>query len=419
MPSSPATSQHQDGRLPLRAKVLGASLCFSLLLAILMAKNLIAPNTTSPSAAAVPEATKSALHLSSAQLAGLTIRPVGAAKRVSDAITATGTIQVDGNRSTPVSPPFSGLVTRLLVEPGQRVTSGQPLMAVKSTEVVEARDALASASAQHDTSLSQLKLASANAARIGEIYRTAGGALKDYQQARNEVAAAQGAERTAAAALAAARGRLGVYGMSDSDVRQLQRRDGAAATETTVRAPINGVIAKRDVAAGQFIDGKGSAAFVITDPSAVWLIAQIAERDAARVHIGDAVEVTTPAWPGRRFDARVAQVGAAIDPTTHRLPVRATIANPDGALKPDMFANFEIRSMRPGAPALLIPASAVIYEGDTARVWVEGPRGTLSPRLVTVAERNGDQVQVVSGIKSGDRLVTGGAIFVNEAAKTR
>lgn len=292
-------------------------------------------------------------------------------------------------------------------------------MTVKSTEVVEARDALASASAQHDTSLSQLKLADANAARVGEIYRTAGGALKDYQQAKAEVAVAQGAERTAAAALAAARGRLAVYGMSGDDVRRFQRRPGAAATETTVRAPIGGVIAKRDVATGQFIDGRGSAAFVITDPSAVWLIAQIAERDAARVHVGDAVEVTTPAWPGRRFDARVAQVGAAIDSTTHRLPVRATIANPDGALKPDMFANFAIRSTRPGAPALLIPASAVIYEGDTARVWVEGSRGALSPRLVTVAERDGDQVQVVRGLAPGERLVTGGAIFVNEAAKTR
>lgn len=354
------------------------------------------------------------------QRRSLTIETVGNTLTPASAIEATGTIAVDGNRSTPVSPPFGGMVTRLLVEPGQHVAKGQPLMTVKSVEYVEARDALVAASAQHRAAVSQLRLARQNADRYGEIYRTAGGALKDYQQALSTVATAEGAVQAAAASVSGARGKLAVYGMTPPAMRMLEGRQGAGAAETIVRAPIAGVIARRDVAAGQYIDGKGSAAFVITDPSAVWLIAQIAERDAAHVRVGDAVMVTTPAWPGRRFTAQVAQVGAGLDPASHRLPVRATITNADGALKPDMFASFTILPRAPAgqaaqASALLIPASAVIREGDDARVWVARPDGSLIPRRVATGERSNGKVRVTAGLRPGERIVTGGALFVNEA----
>lgn len=354
------------------------------------------------------------------QRRSLTIETVESTVTASSAIAATGTIAVDGNRSTPVSPPFGGMVTRLLVEPGQHVAKGQPLMTVQSVEYVEARDALITAGAQHRAAVSQLRLARQNADRYGEIYRTAGGALKDYQQALSTVATAEGAVQAAAASVSGARGKLVVYGMTAPAIHTLENRQGAGAAESVVRAPIAGVIARRDVAAGQYIDGKGAAAFVITDPSAVWLIAQIAEQDAAHVRVGDAVTVTTPAWPGRRFTAQVAQVGAGLDPASHRLPVRATIANADGALKPDMFASFTILPRAAAgataqAAALLIPASAVIREGDTARVWVERPDGTLIPRRVATGERSNGKVRVTAGLRPGERMVTGGALFVNEA----
>lgn len=354
------------------------------------------------------------------QRQSLTIETVGSTPTPAATIEATGTIAVDGNRSTPVSPPFGGMVTRLLVEPGQHVARGQPLMTVKSVEYVEARDALVAASAQHRAVVSQWRLARQNADRYGEIYRTAGGALKDYQQALSAVATAEGAVQAAAANVSGARGKLAVYGMTASAMRALESRQGAGAAETIVRAPIAGVIARRDVAAGQYIDGKGSAVIVITDPSAVWLIAQIAEQDAAHVRVGDAVTVTTPAWPGRRFTAKVAQVGAGLDPASHRLPVRATIANADGALKPDMFASFTILPRAPAgeatqATAMLIPASAVIREGDNARVWVARPDGTLVPRRVATGQRSNGKVRVTAGLRLGERIVTGGALFVNEA----
>jgi len=157
---------------------------------------------------------------------------------------------------------------------------------------------------------------------------------------------------------------------------------------------------------------------VIPDPASVWLVAQVAESDASRVRVGDQVTVTTPAAPGRHFTAQVRMVGSALDPNTHRLPVRAVIANPDGVLKPQMFASFAIAAPARAAPgtALVVPAEAVIREGDNARVWVAQPGRRLVARNVAVAEGPGDgTIRITVGLRPGERIVTKGAIFVNEA----
>ncbi|MDQ2762388.1 MAG: efflux RND transporter periplasmic adaptor subunit, partial [Pseudomonadota bacterium] len=112
--------------------------------------------------------------------------------------------------------------------------------------------------------------------------------------------------------------------------------------------------------------------------------------------------------------ATINLVGAALDPQTHRLPVRATIANPDGALKPQMFASFSIQRPQTGQ-ALRVPAVAVIHEGDIARVWVVRPDGLLQARVVTAGDEQDGKVSIVRGLRLGERIVTAGALFVNEA----
>ena len=184
---------------------------------------------------------------------------------------------------------------------------------------------------------------------------------------------------------------------------------------TTLVAPISGVVASRDVAPGQYVSqGGDKPVMTITDPSRVWLIAQVAESDAENVCVGDPVEVTTPAVPGRVFHATIDLVGAALDPQTHRLPVRASIPNPDKALKPQMFASFAIKHLNAGE-AIRVPAAAVIHEGDNARVWIMRPDGLLVARDVTTGDSANGLVTITSGLKPGEKIVTSGALFVNEA----
>jgi cobalt-zinc-cadmium efflux system membrane fusion protein len=335
----------------------------------------------------------------------------------SDSLAATGMISVDEDHSTPVLLPYSGQVTQVLVEAGDRVTQGQALLKIATSDFVDARNTLFSAAATRASALSALSLAQATARRQEAIFKEAGGAEKDYRQAQSDLIAAQSAARSAEAALGAARDRLAILGKSQQEIAALEHAgevEGVRA-ETTLHAPVSGLVASRTVAPGQYVGAGGDKpVLVIADPGRVWLVAQLAESDAATVKLGDAVDVTTPALPGRVFHARIDNVAAQLDPVSHRLPVRATVANPDGALKPQMFASFVIHT-RSESGAMLVPASAVIHEGDTARVWVLDRDGSLVGRSVTVAEGGLGKVRILSGLKPGERIVTAGAIFVNEA----
>lgn len=353
------------------------------------------------------------------QYAGFTIATVGApvaAGAGGRLVHATGIITANEDRSTPVLPPLTGQITQVFVQPGAHVVQGQPLAVIRSTERVQARDALVTAAAQRDMARSQLDIAQANARRQELVYRNGGGAQRDYQQAQNDLVTAQAAMKTAQAAYVAAQDQLRIQGGTSADLREI----GGGGALATVRAPIAGIVAARAAAVGQYLgSGTSTPLFVVTNEASVWLVAQVAESDARRVRVGDRLDVTTPSSPGRVFSAAVDMVGAGLDPVTHRLPVRAVIANPDGALKPQMFAEFTIRAVGgagASATALTVPAEAVIREGAAARVWVALPGRRLVARDVAIAEGPDDQsVTILSGLKPGERIVTRGSIFVNEA----
>jgi cobalt-zinc-cadmium efflux system membrane fusion protein len=176
------------------------------------------------------------------------------------------------------------------------------------------------------------------------------------------------------------------------------------------------VVTRRTLGPGQAIAAGGDALFSVSDLSTVWLTAEVPESSAGKVRLGAEVEVATPAYPGRLFRAKVTYVAPTLDPDTHRLPVRATIANPDGALKPDMFASFRIDSGAIGrSPA--VPESAVIREGDTARVWVLGEDGALRLRPVVAGADQDGMVQIRQGVNAGERVVSKGALFVDQAGQ--
>lgn len=356
------------------------------------------------------------LRLGAEQMAALRTIRVGYGAS-DDRTLASGAITVDGDHSTPVLMPYAGQIVRVLAEAGQHVRAGQPLLLVKTTDFVEARSGLFAARAALLAAQTQVTVATRNAERQRQIFATAGGAQKDYQQAQADLVAAQATARTAAATLGAARDRLSILGKSPSEIARLEGAGEVSGIHdvTTLHAPIAGLIASRDVSAGQYVaQGGDKPVMTITDPSRVWLVAQVSESDATAVHVGDAVTVTTPALPDRRFHARIDLVGASLDPQTHRLPVRATIANPDGALKPQMFASFAILRAGAGA-ALRIPSAAVIHEGDSARVWIVRRDGLLQARAITAGDAQDGMTQVLSGLAPGDRVVTAGALFVNEA----
>ncbi|MGB6309881.1 MAG: efflux RND transporter periplasmic adaptor subunit [Steroidobacteraceae bacterium] len=334
------------------------------------------------------------------QLKTLTIESVELHGFVSEELTE-GKIAVNGDRATPVFSPYSGRVTRVIAALGDTVKQGAPLATVDATEFVQAQNDLKSAAAQG-------KLARINETRKHALYDAKGGSLQDWQQAQADLTAAT-------TALSAVRNRLRILGLTDAQIAGLEAA-GSIDPTATISAPIAGAVVDRQVGPGQYLQaGAGTPVFTIADPSNVWLLANVREADSALVHPGQAVEVRVLAYPKRWFKARVTYVAALLDPVTHRLPVRAEIDNRDGALKPEMFANFRILT-GDIAQSPAVPEAAVVYEGSAAHVWVVAGDGLLAYRAIRTGRNDAGLVEVVEGLKLGERIVSKGGLFIDQVA---
>jgi cobalt-zinc-cadmium efflux system membrane fusion protein len=334
------------------------------------------------------------------QLKSLTVEPVGLHGFVSEELTE-GKIAVNGDRATPVFSPYSGRVTRVIAGLGDTVRAGAPLATVEASEFVQAQNDLSTAAAQ-------LKIARINETRKHALYDAKGGSLQDWQQAQADLTAAETAH-------SAVRNRLKILGKSAPEIDALESSHSMNPA-ATIAAPIAGVVVDRQVGPGQYLQaGNGTPVYTIADPSSVWLLANVREADAGLVHLRQAVEVHVLAYPKRAFKARVTYVAAVVDPVTHRLPVRAEIENLDAALKPEMFANFRIlTSDASDSPA--VPESAVVYEGAAAHVWVLSGDGLLAYRSIRTGRNNDGLVEVLDGLKPGERIVTKGGLFIDQVA---
>ena len=337
------------------------------------------------------------------------------------AATADGRIALDDDLVTPVFSPYSGRVTRLLTRAGDMVRAGDPLFAIQATELAQAQNDLITATAGLKTAKAQLNLAETNEKRQHALYQAQGAALKDWQQSQVDLATAQGGMNSASIALTSVRNRLRILGKSDADIATIAATPDLLTldADSVVRAPIGGTVVQRQIGLGQNIVSASSGAtapvFMIGDVSKVWMVANAREDDAPHLHTGDKVEVRVPAYPGRVFTGRLNYVAASLDATTHRLPVRAEVENPDGDLKPEMFASFRIITGS-GAANPAVPQDAVVYEGDTAHVWVADDRAkTLAIRPIKPGPTRDGTVEVLSGLKAGEKVVTAGAVFIDRA----
>jgi cobalt-zinc-cadmium efflux system membrane fusion protein len=351
---------------------------------------------------------------SDAEWATLTIEPVEQRPFRTERATE-GKIAVDEDRSTPIFSPYAGRITKLLARPGDSVTAGQALFTVEATDMVQAQNDFITAVAGLNKARSQLNLAQIVERRNKDLYEGKAVALKEWQQAQNDLTAAQNDLRSAESALEAVRNRLRILGRTDAEITEFQNT-GRISAETPIYAPIAGTIVQRKVGPGQYVNaGASDPVFVIGDLSTVWLIAFVRETDAAFVQPGQEVGFTVLAYPDRTFTATINYVSAGLDSTTRRLMVRATIDNPERLLKPEMYANVSIVTAKDLA-GVAVPREALIYEGSTVRVWVANDDKTIELREIKTGLTNGHMVQAVDGLRAGERVVTKGSLFIDRAA---
>jgi membrane fusion protein, heavy metal efflux system len=387
-------------------------------LALTIAPKLIRPVAEQSSDAARPA--PGTFKPTKEQWAGFKIEPVRLVSFRSEQVTE-GSIAIDDDLTTPVFSPYSGRVIKLIAKLGDHVEQGAPLFEIQASEFVQVQNDLITALANLQTARSQLTMAQTTEKRAHQLYLAQGGSLKDWQQAQTDLVTAQNTVRADEIALHTVRRRLRILGKDDTEIAALEAQPTQKLDPvTTVRAPIAGIVTQRQIGLGQFINsttgGASSPVYTIGNLSIVWLIANVREVDAPLMQLGLPVEVRVLALPGRVFKAKISWVAPSIDPNTHRLSVRADVENPDRELKPGMFANFSIITGQ-AAIAPAVPQHAIVYEGETARVWVAGEDGTISARSVRVGQTNDGMVEILGGLSEGEKVVTSGALFIDRAAR--
>jgi RND family efflux transporter MFP subunit len=314
-------------------------------------------------------------------------------------VRATGEIRAVGGAEAELSAPVAGRL--LLREPlfvGRAVRSGELL-----AEVVPVVDS--------DRSGLDATLASAMA-ELGLAERSL-----DRARALHPAVVSERELKEAEAALTSAKARAEAAEARVAVVRGAQTggEAGALGAAFALRAPFDGVIVSTEVVTGRSV-AAGDRVVRVVDPREVWLYTRVSEADAARAGkpVGAAFSLsgTDEVIDIASRNGRLVSVGGALDPTTRTLPILFAIDNADGALKPGMFARATVFTGE-SSEGVVIPASAVVDDGGRPTVFVMEGGESFHKRVVRLGARDGDRVQVLSGVAAGERVVNSGAYEVH------
>ncbi len=340
---------------------------------------------------------------------------------IAGTILATGKILVSENRVAVIGPVHEGRLVRLYAGQGSKVRKGQKLADLESADIDQAEADYLKALSDYDnarrTSGAEVKFAQATYDRTKMLYEKTITAGKNLQAAEHdlEIAKASAASSVAStkAALIAARRHLLILGLKSSDVDALVSKPDLAAV-FSLTSPIEGIVVERNATIGATV-GTDANVFKIIDTSSVWIDANVFEKDLERVRLGQEVKVAVPAYPGSSFSGRVILVSSVVDPDTRSVKVRTEVPNPDGRLKPDMFANVQIITDL-HRTAISIPQSAVLNDGGKTVVFVAEGSG-YKKQVVTAGIQGNDRVEIIDGLQAGDKVVVKGNYLLLQQGK--
>jgi Cu(I)/Ag(I) efflux system membrane fusion protein len=309
------------------------------------------------------------ISLDKVQLLGVRSEPA-TLRGLKRTVRAVGTIQANERLLYTVAPRFEGWIEKLHVNTtGQAVGRGQPLMEVYSPDLVTAQEEYLIAVRGAD----QLKGSSSDAQAVME--RMADDALR----------------------------RLRNWEISDQELEAL-RQDGKPARLLTYRSAANGVVLRKPSIEGmRFVPG--DVLFEIADLSSVWVLADVSEQEIGFVRLGQEARLNIVAYPDKTFAGKVVFLYPTIDTGTRTAKVRIELANPDGLLKPAMFANVELASGHMRGEVLAVPESAVLDSGTRQVVLVRRGEGLFEPRTVKLGMRADGYIEVAEGLSEGEQVV--------------
>ncbi len=302
-------------------------------------------------------------------------------RSVDKKLRTVGKIEPDETKLAYVNTKIAGWVKKLFVDyTGKEVIKGQPLLSLYSPDLVTAQEEY---------------LIALRSAQTG----TPGG---EIEASRREL-------------IESAKRRLLLWDITDDQIAELEKT-GKPKTEMTIAAPLGGIVLEKMVLDGAYIT-PGMNLYRIADLSSVWIMADIYEFEVPLVKVGQPARVILPYQAGESYGATVNYIYPTLDPVSRTVKVRLAMKNPGLMLKPEMFANVE--SNVSSGSRLVIPREAVLDSGTRQIVYVEKKPGTYEMRTVTLGVRGEDYVEVLKGIRKGERVVTSGNFLIDSESQLR
>lgn len=319
-------------------------------------------------------------------------------QRLAGLISATGKVEANADKIAHVSPRISGKVVNVKGSLGDSVAAGQQLATLDSVELGEALS-------RYHQSKTKLALAQSSMDRIKTLVEKKIAARKDILLAETDY-------KTAQTELHTDEERLSLYGVALSELKG----DDHKKPLLPLRSPIGGVITEKHAIVGELADPSKSL-YTVADLSTVWVLVDINEKDLAKVHRGQTATVMVGAFPDLKLKGRITYIADLVNESTRTVKARIEVANPGRKLKPEMFATIELALAADAPPVVAVPEDAVQDLDGKKVVFVAEGEAEFAARPIQAGRAAGGMIEIVSGLKEGERYAIKGAFILKSEVK--
>jgi cobalt-zinc-cadmium efflux system membrane fusion protein len=323
--------------------------------------------------------------------AGITVEPIRK-EPISTTLRAPGRVLPTQNGIAHVGTIIPGRIARLLVSEGSAVVIGTPLAEIEAFDIGQLKGELMTARANVEQTGSAL-------ARQEKLATEAIGATRTLEEARS-------ANAQATSSLRAVEAKLRAAGINPSAVA-----GGAYSSRLVLRSPISGIVARRRVALGEYLEPNKDA-FEVVNTSTVWIDAEIGPEIAATLQIGGAGFIRDQG--DRRHTGRITFISPTVDPETRTVTVRIELSNPNRYLRPESFVTVEFERQVSGY-ALALPREAIEQEGSSYYVYREQEPDVFVRVPVEPGSQSGERQVIAAGLDEGDRIAVSGLFYLKSA----
>jgi cobalt-zinc-cadmium efflux system membrane fusion protein len=332
---------------------------------------------------------------------------VGEAQLVlrSDRTEAPGLVALDEGRTARIGSFVQGIILETAVQVGDRVGAGQVLATMHSTIVHDTWAAYRKAVAERRRAEHELAFAVQAHERAKRLYADAAVSLQEVQRSEtNRIDAAE------------------LLDMAQTEVRRAEEElehlgitnkedpTGESGEQIPVKTPVRGLVLERFVTAGTTVT-PGTPLFVVSDLSALWVLAEVDEALLSRIVVGRPVDVRVAAYPNEQFHGTVTLIGDTVNPKTRRVTVRCALRNAEARLKPEMFATV-VLEQKDARRAVVVPSETVQSIGGQPTVFVSEPDNRFRAQRITTGTEADGQIEVLSGLDAGSRVVVNGSFVL-------